>query len=77
MSPNELMGIRTARVSEDASQTRQEVVRQLEAILDQLTLMDRCRLMRILMRNVDDMKSFLDIPNNMNYPYYSIILEEN
>ncbi|KAA0041444.1 retrotransposon protein [Cucumis melo var. makuwa] len=61
---------------QDASETRQEVVRQLEAI-PELTLMDRCRLMRILMRNVDDMKAFLDVPNNMKYPYCSIILQEN
>ncbi|KAL0544454.1 hypothetical protein IC582_019569 [Cucumis melo] len=61
---------------QDASQTRQEVVRQLEAI-PELTLMDRCRLMRILMRNVDDMKAFLKVPDNMKYPYCSIILQEN
>ncbi|KAL0550024.1 hypothetical protein IC582_014520 [Cucumis melo] len=61
---------------QDASQTRQEIVRQLEAILE-LTLMDRCRLMRILMRNVDDMKAFLEVPDNMKYPYCSIILQEN
>ncbi|TYK15304.1 retrotransposon protein [Cucumis melo var. makuwa] len=46
---------------QDASQTRQEVVRQLEAI-PELTLMDRCSLMCILMRNVDDIKAFLDVP---------------
>ncbi|KAA0049583.1 retrotransposon protein [Cucumis melo var. makuwa] len=61
---------------QDASQTRQEVVRQLEAI-PELTLMDRCRLMRILMRNVDDMKAFLDVSDNIKYPYCSIILQEN
>ncbi|KAA0026057.1 retrotransposon protein [Cucumis melo var. makuwa] len=61
MSPDELMGTRTAR---------------LEAILE-LTLMDRCCLMRILMHNVDDMKAFLDFFDNMKYSYYSIILEEN
>ncbi|KAL0539423.1 hypothetical protein IC582_023635 [Cucumis melo] len=61
---------------QDATQTRQEIVRQLEAI-PELTLMDRCRLMRILMRNVDDMKAFLEVPDNMKYPYYSIILQEN
>ncbi|KAA0052090.1 retrotransposon protein [Cucumis melo var. makuwa] len=100
MSPDDLMGIRTARVSEgstaieygneqlnriaewpvlqrqDASQTRQKVVRQLEAI-PELTLMYRCRLMRVLMRNVNDMKVFLDVPDNMKYPYCSIILQEN
>ncbi|KAA0048374.1 retrotransposon protein [Cucumis melo var. makuwa] len=121
MSPDELMGTRTARVSEgryvssgskqkrggstidsgdilrtaieygneqlnriaewhvlqrqDATQTRQEVVRQLEAI-PELTLMDRCRLMRILIHNVNDMKAFLEVPDNMK-PYCSIILEEN
>ncbi|TYK05448.1 retrotransposon protein [Cucumis melo var. makuwa] len=36
-----------------------------------------CRLMRILMRNIDDMKAFLDVPDNMKYPYCNIILEEN
>ncbi|KAA0047509.1 retrotransposon protein [Cucumis melo var. makuwa] len=61
---------------QDATQTRQEIVRQLEAI-PELTLMDRCRLMRIIMRNVDDMKAFLEVPDNMNYPYCSIILQEN
>ena len=61
---------------QDATQTRQEIVRQLEAI-PELTLMDRCRLMRILMRNVDDMKAFLEVPDNMKYPYCSIILQEN
>ncbi|TYK18628.1 retrotransposon protein [Cucumis melo var. makuwa] len=61
---------------QDASQTRQEVVRQLDAI-PELTLMDRCRLMRILMHNVDDMKAFLEVPDNMKYPYCSIILQEN
>ncbi|KAL0546352.1 hypothetical protein IC582_016260 [Cucumis melo] len=61
---------------QDVSQTRQEVVRQLEAILE-LTLMDRCLLMRILIRNVNDMKAFLDVPDNMKYPYCSIILQEN
>ncbi|KAA0067287.1 hypothetical protein IC582_011376 [Cucumis melo] len=122
MSPDELMGTRTTRVSEgrfvsnrserkrgpqaanseevirtaieyeneqlnriaespvlqrqDASQTRQEVVRQLE-VIPELTLMDRCRVMRILMRNVDDMKAFLDIPDNMKYSYCNIILQEN
>ncbi|KAA0048377.1 retrotransposon protein [Cucumis melo var. makuwa] len=45
---------------QDATQTRQEIVRHLEAI-PELTLMDRCRLMRILMRNVDDMKAFLEL----------------
>ncbi|KAA0035972.1 retrotransposon protein [Cucumis melo var. makuwa] len=53
---------------QDASQTRQKVVQQLEAI-PELTLMDRCQLMYILMRNVDDMKAFLDIPDNMKYSY--------
>ncbi|KAA0052025.1 retrotransposon protein [Cucumis melo var. makuwa] len=122
MSPYELMGTRTARVSEgryvssgfkrkrggqaadsgnvlrtaikygneqlnriaewpvlqhqDINQTRQEVVRQLEAI-PELTLMDRCRLMRMLMRNIDDIKAFLEVPDNMKYPYCSIILQEN
>ncbi|KAA0050216.1 hypothetical protein IC582_021749 [Cucumis melo] len=122
MSPDDLMGTRTARVSErrnvlsgskrkrpghatdsgdivrtaieygneqvnriaewpvlqrqDASQTRQEIVRQLEAI-PELTLIDRCRLMHILMRNVDDMKAFLEVPDNMKYSYYNIILQEN
>ena len=61
---------------QDATQTRQEIVRQLEAI-PELTLMDRCRLMRILMRNVDDMKAFLEVSDNMKYPYCSIILQEN
>ncbi|TYJ99700.1 retrotransposon protein [Cucumis melo var. makuwa] len=61
---------------QDVSQTRQEVVRQLKAILE-LTLMDRCLLMRILICNVDDMKAFLDVPDNMKYPYCSIILQEN
>uniref|UniRef100_A0A9I9EKM1 DUF8040 domain-containing protein n=1 Tax=Cucumis melo TaxID=3656 RepID=A0A9I9EKM1_CUCME len=61
---------------QDASQTRQEIVRQLEAI-SELTLMDRCHLMRILMRNVDDMKAFLEVPDNMKYPYCNIILQEN
>ncbi|KAA0035700.1 retrotransposon protein [Cucumis melo var. makuwa] len=61
---------------QDATQTRQEIVRQLEAI-PELTLMDRCHLMRILMRNVDDMKAFLEVPDNMKYPYSSIILQEN
>uniref|UniRef100_A0A9I9E4L1 Retrotransposon protein n=1 Tax=Cucumis melo TaxID=3656 RepID=A0A9I9E4L1_CUCME len=61
MSPDELMGIRNA---------------QLEAI-PELTLMDRCRLMRILMRNVDDMKAFLEVPDNMKYPYCNIILQKN
>ncbi|KAA0046363.1 retrotransposon protein [Cucumis melo var. makuwa] len=61
---------------QDATQTRQEIVRQLEAI-PELTLMDRCRLMRILMRNVDDIKAFLEVPDNMKYPYCSIILQEN
>ncbi|KAA0044843.1 retrotransposon protein [Cucumis melo var. makuwa] len=61
---------------QDATQTRQEIVRQLEAI-PELTLMDRCRLMRIIMRNVDDMKAFLEVPDNMKYPYCSIILQEN
>ncbi|KAL4022851.1 hypothetical protein IC575_016597 [Cucumis melo] len=61
---------------QDASQTRQEVVRQLEAI-PELTLMDRCRLMRILMHNVDDMKVFLEVPDNMKYQYCRIILQEN
>ncbi|KAA0035629.1 retrotransposon protein [Cucumis melo var. makuwa] len=61
---------------QDASQTRQEIVRQLEAI-PKLTLMDRCRLMHILMRNVDDMKAFLEVSDNMKYPYCSIILQEN
>ncbi|KAA0036791.1 retrotransposon protein [Cucumis melo var. makuwa] len=50
---------------QDASQTRQEIIRQLEAI-PELTLMDRCRLMCILMRNVDDMKAFLEVPDNIN-----------
>ncbi|TYK05687.1 retrotransposon protein [Cucumis melo var. makuwa] len=76
MSLDELMGTRTALVSEDASQTRQEVVRQLE-VIPELTLMDRCHLMRILMRNVDDMKAFLEVPDNMKYPYCSTILQEN
>ncbi|KAA0065892.1 retrotransposon protein [Cucumis melo var. makuwa] len=61
---------------QDATQTRQEIVRQLE-VIPELTLMDRCRLMRILMRNVDDMKAFLEVPDNMKYPYCSIILQEN
>ncbi|TYK03073.1 retrotransposon protein [Cucumis melo var. makuwa] len=61
---------------QDASQIRQEVVRQLEAI-PELTLMDRCRLMRILMHNVDDMKAFLEVPDNMKYLYCNIILQEN
>ncbi|KAA0054345.1 retrotransposon protein [Cucumis melo var. makuwa] len=61
---------------QDATQTCQEIVRQLEAI-PELTLMDRCRLMRILMRNVDDMKAFLEVPDNMKYPYCSIIFQEN
>ncbi|TYK14256.1 retrotransposon protein [Cucumis melo var. makuwa] len=59
--------------SDDLMETR---TAQLEALLE-LTLMDRCRLMRILMRNVDDMKAFLDVPDNMKYPYCSIILQEN
>uniref|UniRef100_A0A9I9EK79 Retrotransposon protein n=1 Tax=Cucumis melo TaxID=3656 RepID=A0A9I9EK79_CUCME len=61
---------------QDASQTRQEVVQQLETI-PELTLMDRCRLIRILMRNVDNMKAFLDVPDKMKFPYYNIILQEN
>uniref|UniRef100_A0A9I9E462 Retrotransposon protein n=1 Tax=Cucumis melo TaxID=3656 RepID=A0A9I9E462_CUCME len=61
---------------QDTTQTRQEIVRQLE-VIPELTLMDRCRLMRILMRNVDDMKAFLEVPDNMKYPYCSIILQEN
>ncbi|KAA0059814.1 retrotransposon protein [Cucumis melo var. makuwa] len=64
------------QVADNASQTRQEVVRQLEAI-PELTLMDRCRLMRILMCNVDDMKAFLEVLDNMKYPYCSIILQYN
>ncbi|KAA0048779.1 retrotransposon protein [Cucumis melo var. makuwa] len=88
MSPNKLMGTRTTWISEgsivewlvlqhqDTSQTSQEVVRQLKAI-PELTLMDRCRLMCILIHNVEDMKAFLDVPNNMKYPFCSIILEEN
>ncbi|KAL4011416.1 hypothetical protein IC575_028474 [Cucumis melo] len=121
MSPDELMGIRNAQVSEgryvssgskrkrrgraadsgdvlrtaieygneqlnciakwpilqrqDASQTRQEVVPV--GGHPELTLMDRCRLMRILMRNVDDMKAFLEVPDNMKYPYCNIILQKN
>ncbi|KAA0066918.1 retrotransposon protein [Cucumis melo var. makuwa] len=122
MSPDELMGTRTAWVSEDASQTRQEIAKKLEAIpeltlmdrchlmrilmnnltallnglsydvktqakhvrgcltleaIPELTLMDRCRLMRILMHNIDDMKDFLDVPDNMKYPYCNIIFQEN
>ncbi|KAL0559592.1 hypothetical protein IC582_004207 [Cucumis melo] len=61
---------------QDATQTRQEIVRQLEAI-PELTVMDRCRLMHIIMRNVDDMKAFLEVPDNMKYPYCNIILQEN
>ncbi|KAL4026604.1 hypothetical protein IC575_015040 [Cucumis melo] len=61
---------------QDATQTRQEIVRHLEAI-PELTLMDRCRLMRILMRNVDDMKAFLEVPDHMKYPYCTLILQEN
>ncbi|KAA0062090.1 retrotransposon protein [Cucumis melo var. makuwa] len=85
MSPDELMGTRTARVSEGRyvlSGSNQKHGGQaadsgeLEAI-SELTLMDRCRLMRIPMRNVDDMKAFLNVPDNMKYPYCSIILEEN
>uniref|UniRef100_A0A9I9EHQ6 Retrotransposon protein n=1 Tax=Cucumis melo TaxID=3656 RepID=A0A9I9EHQ6_CUCME len=97
MSPDDLMGTRTARVSErrnvlSGSKRKRpghatdsgDIVRtaieygneQLEAI-PELTLMDRCRLIRILMRNVDDMKAFLEVPDNMKYSYYSIILQEN
>ncbi|KAA0065871.1 retrotransposon protein [Cucumis melo var. makuwa] len=61
---------------QNASQTRQEVVQQLE-VIPELTLMDRCRLMRILMRNMDDMKAFFDVLDNMKYLYCNIILEEN
>ncbi|KAL4028537.1 hypothetical protein IC575_011734 [Cucumis melo] len=61
---------------QDASQTRQEVAQQLE-VIPELTLMDRCRLMRILMCNIDDMKAFLEVPDNMKYPFCSIILQEN
>ncbi|KAA0037854.1 retrotransposon protein [Cucumis melo var. makuwa] len=67
---------RGGQAADNASQTRQKVVRQLEAI-PELTLMDRCHLMRILMRNVDNMKAFLDVPDNMKYPYCNIILQEN
>ncbi|KAA0055062.1 retrotransposon protein [Cucumis melo var. makuwa] len=67
---------RGGQATGNASQTRQEVVRQLEAI-PELTLMDRYRSMHILMRNVDDMKAFLDVSDNMKYPYCSIILQEN
>ncbi|KAA0048589.1 retrotransposon protein [Cucumis melo var. makuwa] len=59
---------------QDTTQTRQEIVRQLE-VIPELTLMDRCRLMHILMRNVDDMKAFLEVSDNMKYPYCSIILQ--
>ncbi|KAA0064212.1 retrotransposon protein [Cucumis melo var. makuwa] len=61
---------------QDVSQTHQEVVRQLETI-PELTLMDMCRLIRIPMRDVDDMKAFLDILDNMKYLYCNIILEKN
>ncbi|KAA0064252.1 retrotransposon protein [Cucumis melo var. makuwa] len=42
---------------QDASQTNQEVVRQLE-VVSKLTLMNRCRLMRILMRKRGRHESF-------------------
>uniref|UniRef100_A0A9I9EG97 Retrotransposon protein n=1 Tax=Cucumis melo TaxID=3656 RepID=A0A9I9EG97_CUCME len=86
MSFDDLMGTRTARVSERrniSSGSKQKRLGHatdsgdiLEAI-PELTLMDRCRLMRILMRNVDDMKAFLKVLDNMKYPYCSIILQEN
>ncbi|TYK16759.1 retrotransposon protein [Cucumis melo var. makuwa] len=36
-----------------------------------------CRLMHILMCNVDDMKPFLDVPDEMKFPYCNMILQEN
>ncbi|KAA0040938.1 retrotransposon protein [Cucumis melo var. makuwa] len=64
---------RGGQTADNASQTHQEVVRQLKVIAER-TLMDRCRLMHILMRNVDDMKAFLDVPDNMKYSDCNIIL---
>lgn len=38
---------------------------------------DKVRLMRIQMPNVDDMKSFLDVPEELKLDYCTIILENN
>ncbi|KAA0059129.1 retrotransposon protein [Cucumis melo var. makuwa] len=61
MSPDELMGTRTVWLE----------------VISEPTLMDRCRLMSILMCNINDMEAFFEVPNNMKYPYCSIILQEN
>ncbi|KAA0026060.1 retrotransposon protein [Cucumis melo var. makuwa] len=78
MLPDELMGTRTARVSE--GRRKPNTSRGCPTVGGhplELTLMDRCRLMRILMRNIDDMKAFLDVSDNMKYSYCNIILQEN
>ncbi|KAA0041291.1 retrotransposon protein [Cucumis melo var. makuwa] len=80
MSFDDLMGTRTARVSERrniSSGSKQKRLGHATDSGDIVRTAIECRLMRILMRNVDDMKAFLKVLDNMKYPYCSIILQEN
>ena len=61
---------------QDKSTFCAEVVIQLQGN-PQLSIRDRVRLMRIIMRNVDDMKAFLKVPNKLKLDYSTIIFEDN
>uniref|UniRef100_A0A9I9DDJ0 Retrotransposon protein n=1 Tax=Cucumis melo TaxID=3656 RepID=A0A9I9DDJ0_CUCME len=61
---------------QDASTRLVEVVRQLQRILE-LSRYDRVCSMQILMCNVDDMKAFLDILDELKLDYCTIIFQDN
>ena len=39
-------------------------------------MIDMCHLLHILMHNIEDMKGFLDIPDEIKFPFCSVILNK-
>ncbi|KAA0039263.1 retrotransposon protein [Cucumis melo var. makuwa] len=61
---------------QDERSSRAEVVRQLQEV-PELSTRDRVRLMWKIMRNIDDMKAFLEVPNKLKLDYCMGILKDN
>ncbi|TYK11084.1 retrotransposon protein [Cucumis melo var. makuwa] len=78
MSSDDIMGTRPRQASDGrnaSSRSKRKWVGQ--TAIPKLTRIDRCHCMCILMHNVDNMKAFMDVPDELKFNFCTDILQEN
>ncbi|KAA0047717.1 retrotransposon protein [Cucumis melo var. makuwa] len=73
MSPDDIMATRPNRIGKGRTDStglkRTQGGQSIETGIPELSKFDRARCMCLLMRNVDNMKTFLDVPDDMELDY--------